>query len=185
MKTACRPFACRSHAGPPEITSLQWTFKSHWQHNQLKKKLDGLETDMRNKLPSFHTSGLQNSAPESFHVKFWAAALQLVKALRLRAPPPFVVGSPDKKNILQMYEKVIDILTLSLFNMFSTRNLHYGIILLISLISYAKLKEPCADVLKLKILPGFGWDALKDKDTKQLLQTEYSSRLHPTKIQQF
>uniref|UniRef100_T1J721 BTB domain-containing protein n=1 Tax=Strigamia maritima TaxID=126957 RepID=T1J721_STRMM len=42
----------------------------------------------------YHHTGLQNSAPESFHVKFWAAALQLVKALRLRAPPPFVVGMP-------------------------------------------------------------------------------------------
>uniref|UniRef100_T1IGQ8 Uncharacterized protein n=1 Tax=Strigamia maritima TaxID=126957 RepID=T1IGQ8_STRMM len=42
----------------------------------------------------YHHTGLQNSAPESFHVKFWAAALQLVKALLLRAPPPFVVGMP-------------------------------------------------------------------------------------------
>uniref|UniRef100_T1JC19 MATH domain-containing protein n=1 Tax=Strigamia maritima TaxID=126957 RepID=T1JC19_STRMM len=56
--------------------------------------------------------------------------------------------------------------------MFSTRNLHYGIIFFISLVSYVKLK-PCADLPKLKILPGFGWDALKDKDTKQLLQVTY------------
>uniref|UniRef100_T1IXM8 MACPF domain-containing protein n=1 Tax=Strigamia maritima TaxID=126957 RepID=T1IXM8_STRMM len=61
----------------------------------------------------------------------------------------------------------------SLFNMFSTRNQHYGIICLISLVSYAKLEEPCADGPKLKILPGFGWDALKDKDTEQLLQVTY------------
>uniref|UniRef100_T1J6K8 Uncharacterized protein n=1 Tax=Strigamia maritima TaxID=126957 RepID=T1J6K8_STRMM len=44
--------------------------------------------------------GLQNSAPESFHVKFWAAVLQLVKALRLRAPPPFVVGKREKIKII-------------------------------------------------------------------------------------
>uniref|UniRef100_T1IS11 MACPF domain-containing protein n=1 Tax=Strigamia maritima TaxID=126957 RepID=T1IS11_STRMM len=37
---------------------------------------------------------------------------------------------------------------------------------------YAKL-VPCPDVPKLKILPGIGWDALKDKDTKQLLQVTY------------
>uniref|UniRef100_T1J971 JNK1/MAPK8-associated membrane protein n=1 Tax=Strigamia maritima TaxID=126957 RepID=T1J971_STRMM len=42
----------------------------------------------------YHHTGLQNSVPESFHVKFWAAALQLVKALRLRAPPPFVFKLP-------------------------------------------------------------------------------------------
>uniref|UniRef100_T1IJI4 Uncharacterized protein n=1 Tax=Strigamia maritima TaxID=126957 RepID=T1IJI4_STRMM len=57
--------------------------------------------------------------------------------------------------------------------MFSTRNQHCGIIFLISLVSYANLEEPCADVPKLKILPGFGWVALKDKDTKQLLQVNY------------
>uniref|UniRef100_T1IWH3 MACPF domain-containing protein n=1 Tax=Strigamia maritima TaxID=126957 RepID=T1IWH3_STRMM len=58
--------------------------------------------------------------------------------------------------------------------MFWTRNLDYGIIFLISIssISYAKL-GPCQDVPKLKILPGFGWNALKDKDTKQLLQVNY------------
>uniref|UniRef100_T1IS04 MACPF domain-containing protein n=1 Tax=Strigamia maritima TaxID=126957 RepID=T1IS04_STRMM len=58
--------------------------------------------------------------------------------------------------------------------MFSTRNQHFGIIFLISLVSYAKLEEPsCGAVPKLKILPGYGWDALKDKDTKQLLRVTY------------
>uniref|UniRef100_T1J2U8 MACPF domain-containing protein n=1 Tax=Strigamia maritima TaxID=126957 RepID=T1J2U8_STRMM len=56
--------------------------------------------------------------------------------------------------------------------MFSTRNLRFFIIFLISLVGYAKL-GPCPDVPKLKILSGIGWDALKDKDTKQLLQVTY------------
>uniref|UniRef100_T1IM29 Uncharacterized protein n=1 Tax=Strigamia maritima TaxID=126957 RepID=T1IM29_STRMM len=58
-----------------------------------------LGTRRGRKLPSpaslWPPLGLQNSAPESFHVKFWAAALQLVKALRFRAPPPFVAGNTN------------------------------------------------------------------------------------------
>uniref|UniRef100_T1JFH4 MACPF domain-containing protein n=1 Tax=Strigamia maritima TaxID=126957 RepID=T1JFH4_STRMM len=57
--------------------------------------------------------------------------------------------------------------------MFLTSNSRFGIIFLVSLVSYAEL-GPCPDVQKLKILPGIGWDSLKDKDTEQLLQVTYN-----------
>uniref|UniRef100_T1IHY3 ENPP1-3/EXOG-like endonuclease/phosphodiesterase domain-containing protein n=1 Tax=Strigamia maritima TaxID=126957 RepID=T1IHY3_STRMM len=77
--------------------------------------------------------GLQNSAPESFQVKFWSAALQLVKALRLRAPPPFVVGMPTTttsakalpyNSFMQLYKCI-----------------HYGFAMFIRIIGSWKVKK--------------------------------------------